>query len=103
MRKTQEMGIWSLGWEDSLEDDMATHSSILAWEISWTEEPVRLYSPWGHKRVRHDLVSKQQQDYVASDFIFQQFLWICSLFFFKQRHQKMLGIVLNKTKDVIYD
>ena len=34
----------SLGKEDSLEDDMATHSSILAWEISWTEEPGRLQS-----------------------------------------------------------
>jgi len=32
------MWVWSLGWEDPLEKDMATHSSILAWEISWTEE-----------------------------------------------------------------
>ena len=31
----------SLGWEDPLEDEMATHSSILAWEIPWTEEPGR--------------------------------------------------------------
>ena len=35
----QETGVWSLGWEDSLENEMATHSSILAWKISWTEEP----------------------------------------------------------------
>ena len=35
-----------LGWEDSLEKGSATHSSILAWRIPWTEE---LYSPWGHK------------------------------------------------------
>ena len=41
---------------------MATHSSILAWEIPWTEEPGG-YIPWGHKRVRHDLVTKQQQRY----------------------------------------
>ena len=34
---------------------MATHSSIVAWEIPWTEEP------WGHKRVGHDLMTKQQQ------------------------------------------
>ena len=33
------MLVLSLGWEDPLKDDMATHSSILAWEISWTEEP----------------------------------------------------------------
>ena len=35
----QKMQIWSLGQEDSLEKDMATHSSILTWEIPWTEEP----------------------------------------------------------------
>ena len=35
----QETQIWSLGWEDPLEKEMATHSSILAWEIPWTEEP----------------------------------------------------------------
>ena len=35
----QETWIWSLGWEDSLEKEMATHSSILAWEIPWTEKP----------------------------------------------------------------
>ena len=35
----QEMGVRSLGWDDLLEKEMATHSSILAWEIPWTEEP----------------------------------------------------------------
>ena len=39
-----ETWIWSLGREDPLEEGMATHSSILAWEISWTEEPGRLQS-----------------------------------------------------------
>ena len=38
----QEMGVRSLGQEDHLEEGMATHSSILAWRISWTEEPGRL-------------------------------------------------------------
>ena len=33
-----EVGVWSLSWEDPLEKGMATHSSILAWEFSWTEE-----------------------------------------------------------------
>ena len=47
----------SLGWEEPLEEEMATHSSILAWEISWTEEPGRLQS-MGSRRVRHDLVTK---------------------------------------------
>ena len=46
---TQNTWVRSLGWEDPLEKEMATHSSILAWEISWTEESGRLYSPQGHK------------------------------------------------------
>ena len=45
MRETQ---VQSLGWEDPLEKEMATHSSILAWRIPWTEELVG-YSPWGRK------------------------------------------------------
>ena len=44
----QETPVQSLGWEDPLEQGMATHSSILAWRIPWTEEPGG-YSPWGHK------------------------------------------------------
>ena len=42
MQETQEMQVQSLGWEDSLKEEMATHSSILAWRIPWTEEPSRL-------------------------------------------------------------
>ena len=38
----QETWVWSLGWEDPLEKGMATHSSILAWSIPWTEEPGKL-------------------------------------------------------------
>ena len=56
----QEMWVSSLGQEDSLEKEMATHSSILAWEIPWTEKPGRLQS-MGSQRVRHNLVTKQQQ------------------------------------------
>ena len=41
---TQEMQVRSLSWEDPLEKEMATHSTILAWEIPWTEEPDRLQS-----------------------------------------------------------
>ena len=44
----QETQIPSLGWEDPLEKGMATHSSISAWKIPWTEEPGS-YSPWGGK------------------------------------------------------
>ena len=40
----QETWVQSLGWEDPLEEDMATDSSVLAWKIPWTEEPGRLCS-----------------------------------------------------------
>ena len=50
MRETR---VQSLGWEDPLEKEMATHSSILAWKIPWTEEPGRLQS-MGSQRVEHD-------------------------------------------------
>ena len=49
----QEMGSESLGLEDPLENEMATHSSILAWRIPCTEEPGGLQSMWS-QRVRHD-------------------------------------------------
>ena len=49
----QEMAVRSLGQEDLLEKEMATHSSILAWEIPWTEEPGGLWS-MGSQRVRCD-------------------------------------------------
>ena len=41
MQETQEMGVRSLGQEDPLQEEMATHSSILSWRIPWTEEPGR--------------------------------------------------------------
>ena len=50
VRETQ---VRSLGWEDPLEKEMATHSSILAWKISWTEEPGGLQS-MGSQRVGHN-------------------------------------------------
>ena len=53
----QERQVQSLGWEDSLEKEMATHSSILAWEILWTEESGGLQSI-ASQRVGHDLMIK---------------------------------------------
>ena len=50
----------SLGQEEPLEKETATHASILAWEISWTEEPGELQS-MGLQRVRHDLASRPNQ------------------------------------------
>ena len=49
----QETRVRSLSWEDPLEKEMATHCSILAWKIPWTEEPGRLQS-MGSPRVTHD-------------------------------------------------
>ena len=49
----QETCIQSLGWKDPLEKGVATHSSILAWRVPWTEEPGGLQS-MGSQRVRHD-------------------------------------------------
>ena len=53
----QETWVWSLGWEDPLEKEMATHSSLLAWEIPWTEEPGKLQFK-GSKRVKHNSLIK---------------------------------------------
>ena len=47
----QETWVQSLGWEDSLEEDMATHSCILAWKIPWTERSLAGNSPWGRKEL----------------------------------------------------
>ena len=49
----QETPVQSLGWEDPLEKEIATHSSMFAWRIPWTEEPGGL-QPTGLQRVRHD-------------------------------------------------
>ena len=52
MQETQETWVQSLGWEDPLEEEIATHSSDIAWKIPWTEEPGGLQS-MGSQRVRH--------------------------------------------------
>ena len=53
MQETQQTQVQSLGQEDPLEEDVATHYSILAWKIPWTEEPGGLQSIGSH-RVGHD-------------------------------------------------
>ena len=53
MKETEEMWVLSLGREDPLEEEMATHFSILAWKIPWTEEPGGLQS-MGLQRVEHN-------------------------------------------------
>ena len=58
MQEMQEMWAWCLGWEDPLEEGMATHSSVLAWRIPWTEEAgelqvteSRYWNDWAHTYV----------------------------------------------------
>ena len=88
MQEVQEMRVQSLGREDPLEEGMATHSSILAWEISWTEEPDRL-QPMGLQRAGYDW---------ASDHILFQLMVFLSA---KNRsHSEALkeGSAWNKTK-----
>ena len=53
VQNTQEMWVQFLGWEDPVEEGMATHSSLLAWRIPWTAEPGGLQS-MGSQRVGHD-------------------------------------------------
>ena len=53
----QETWVWSLIWEDSLEEGTANHTSILVWKIPWTEEPGHLQYMWS-QRVRHDWATK---------------------------------------------
>ena len=81
-----------LGWEDPLEEGVATHSSVLAWRIPWTEEPGRLQS-MGSQRVRHGretqhstVTSEVQPTYVTGHLCFSteawKFLHIFQLFVF---------------------
>ena len=53
LQEMQEMLVLSLGWEDPMEEEMATHSSSLIWKIPWTEEPCRLQS-MGLQRTEYD-------------------------------------------------
>ena len=53
MRQTQEIQFQPLGWEDPLEKEMATQSSIFAWKTTWTEKPVGLQST-GSQRIGHE-------------------------------------------------
>ena len=60
MQETQELWIRYLGWENPLEEEVATHFSILAWQVPWTGEPGRLQSK-GLQRVAHDWTTKPEQ------------------------------------------
>ena len=89
------MQVWFLGWEDPLEEGMATHSSILAWRIPWTEKPARPWgcksqslagyspgsckSPWGHKSHIYNLGTKPPLSlYAHSELLFTWNISKCS-------------------------
>ena len=59
------MLVQSLGWEDPLEEEMVTHSNILAWEIPQTEDPGGLHTAHAVVNVGHDLVTKQKHQGVG--------------------------------------
>ena len=81
-RAKQETWVRSLGWEDPLEKEMATHSSVLAWRSPWTEEPGRLQSR-GSQRVRHDWAtrystaqtSRQSLVLIIHGYLGTRFIW----------------------------
>ena len=68
MQETQETWVQSLVWEDALKEEVATHSSILAWRIPWTEEPGGLESIRS-QRVGHD---KQLSTHTHTNFLSQK-------------------------------
>ena len=82
-----ETWVWSLGWEDALEKEMATHSSTLAWQIRWTEESGGLKS-MGSQRVRHNWVTNtlltaflRKKSFSYVDFLILKYIWcICIVF-----------------------
>ena len=70
----QETWVRSLGWEDSLERGMATHSSILTWEIPWTKEPGRLPSR-GLQRVGHNWMTFTSHDLQLVEYMHAEWWW----------------------------
>ena len=98
----QETQARSLGREDPLEKEMATHSSTLAWRISWTEELGRLQST-GSQRVRHDWVTSLSLSLSFHGFrlynLWKQFIWGSHVNMAQQLliGQSMEGIGLSET------
>ena len=72
----QEIGLQSLGWEDPLEREIATHSSMLVWKIPWAEVPGRLHSK-GPQRIGHDWTAKHLQALYTFilKLLFSEFIW----------------------------
>ena len=76
MQEMQETLVWSLVHEEPLEWEVATHSSILAWKFSWTEEPVKLQSIHGVTKSQtglsthtHNIYKKKESEWEFCDFL----------------------------------
>ena len=95
--KMQETQVWSLGREDPLEKEMATHSSTLAYKIPWMEEPGGLQS-MGSQRVGHDLATKQQLQGLANTGLLK---WgICKLKF--AHYSSVLRVQVRHSTKILY-
>ena len=90
MPETPETRVQSLGQEDPLEEEMATHSSVLAWEIPWTEEPGGLQSvgpqSWTQLRAKPPPVQRKKGFYTVFFFFLQ--IFCKSKFVSKQTNKK---------------
>ena len=75
MQETQEMQVRSLGWDDPLEKEMSTHSSILAWKILRTEDPGGLYIQGISKNMDTNLATKQNNNniMIIGNFVYYKF------------------------------
>ena len=92
IQETQEMRVQSLGSEDPLEKGLATHSSILAWEMPWTEEPGGLQSI-GSQRVRHIWSNLGQMDDVIPELLCFPLLFL---------HVSLLCRILSTERTVLF-
>ena len=88
----QETWVWSLGWEDTLEKEMAAHSSIVAWKIPWTEEPGRLQS-MGLQRVGHDWSTSLSLSMMLI------MIYGCDSWTITAEHQRMMLLNCNAEED----
>ena len=96
LRETLETWVRSLQWEDPLEEEMATHSSILTWKIPWTEEPRRLQSMW-LQRVGHNWACMHM--YTASNTKYYNFTNAINISYYKESEVSQLCPTLSDLMD----
>ena len=99
MQEMLEMQVWSLDWEDPLEEEMAPHCSILAWRIHWTTEPGRL-SSIGLQRVGHDWsnLAAARKEKRFSDMFPLLCTWALRTYWLTKRMKHMLWVCLLPTR-----